>query len=88
MKQKNIILLAGIGFLTAIVAFIFSTVIFKAPQNRSTKVPVAGRITTAFPDIRHDSNYNMIFNDKALDPSVPLSTSNTPNNQPFNGIVR
>ncbi|MBX4190793.1 hypothetical protein KW794_01770 [Candidatus Saccharibacteria bacterium] len=88
MKQKNIILLAGVGFLTAIIAFIFSSVIFKVPHNRSTKVPVAGSVTTAFPDIRHDSNYNTIFNNKALDPAVPLNANNKPNSQPFNGIVQ
>lgn len=84
MKRKDLVVLIGIAFVTAIIAFILSSVIFKVPRNRSTKVPIAGSINTTFPDVRHDSNYNTIFNTKALDPAVPLSPSDTPNNQPFN----
>lgn len=85
MKQKDIALLIGVGFFTAIFSFVLSSVIFKAPAHRSTKVPTAGSISTSFPDIRHDPNYNFIFNSNALDPAVPLDASSTPNNQPFNG---
>jgi capsular polysaccharide biosynthesis protein len=85
MKRREIIMVVIIGFFTAIIAFLLSTIIFKSPQHRSTKVPVAGSIDTNFPDIRHDSNYNTIFNDKALDPAVPLNASTNPNNQPFLG---
>lgn len=84
MKQKELALLIGVAFFTAIIAFILSSVIFKVPHNRTVKVPVAARITTNFPDIKNDSNYNTIFNDNALDPAVPLNATNAPNNQPFN----
>lgn len=85
MKQKNnLILLAGVAFFTAVVAFIISTIVFKGPSNRSTKVPVAGSIDSTFPDIRNDSDYNTIFNVNAVDPAVPLTPNTTPNNQPFN----
>lgn len=87
MKRKDLVLLIGVALLTAIIAFILSTVIFKTPQNRSTKVPVAGSIDTQFPDIKHDSSYNSIFSDRALDPTVPLNASNSPNNQPFQGAT-
>ena len=85
MKQKDALLLILVGFFTAIIAFIISSLIFKVPHNRSTKVPVAGTISTSFPDIRHDPNYNVIFNTSALDPAVPLNTTTAPNNQPFTG---
>lgn len=85
MKQKEVALLVGVAFFTAVVAFILSTVIFKTPSVRSTKVPTAGSINTSFPDIRHDPNYSFIFNTNALDPAVPLDASNVPNNRPFNG---
>ena len=85
MKRKDLTLLIGVGFFTAVIAFILSSVIFKVPQNRSTKVPVAGSIDTSFPDLKHDPNYTTIFNTKSLDPAVPLKASTTPNNQPFNG---
>ena len=83
MKQKDLLLLIVVGCLTAVIAFIFSTLIFKVPANRSTKVPVAGSISTSFPDIRHDPNYNTIFNTNAIDPAVPLQVGAN-NTQPFN----
>jgi hypothetical protein len=84
MKRKDLILIVGIGCLTALIAFVISSVVFKVPSDRSTKVPVAGSINTSFPDIKNDPNYNTIFNDRALDPTVPLNASTAPNNQPFN----
>lgn len=84
MRQKDIILLVVVGFFTAIIAFIFSTLVFKVPAGRSTKVPVAGSISTSFPDIKNDPNYNTIFNNNALDPAVPLQVGSS-NSQPFNG---
>jgi hypothetical protein len=85
MKQKNLGLIIGIAFFTAIFSFVLSGVIFKVPANRSTKIPVAGSINSSFPDIKHDPNYSSIFNTNALDPAVPLQVGSTPNNQPFNG---
>ena len=85
MKQKDLALLVSVAVFTAILAFVVSSVIFKVPANRSTKIPVAGSINTSFPDIKNDSNYNTIFNTNALDPAVPLQVGSSPNNQPFNG---
>jgi capsular polysaccharide biosynthesis protein len=84
VKQKNLILLIVVGFFTAIIAYIFSTMVFKPPAHRSTKVPVAGSISTSFPDIKNDPTYNIIFNTNALDPAVPLQAGGN-NIQPFNG---
>ncbi|HET7528950.1 MAG TPA: hypothetical protein VFJ84_01825 [Candidatus Saccharimonadales bacterium] len=83
MKRNDIALLIGVAFFTAIFAFVVTSLIFKVP-SRSTKVPVAGQITTTFPDIRHDQQYNTIFNDNALDPAVPLQVGSQ-NDQPFSG---
>lgn len=83
MKQKDIALLVAVAFFTAIIAFLFTTMVFKIPPNRSTKVPVAGSINATFPDIKNDPNYNTIFNTNALDPAVPLQVGSSPNNQPF-----
>jgi hypothetical protein len=88
MKQKEPILLIVVGVFTALFAFMISTMIFKVPSNRSTKVPIAGSIQTTFPDIKHDPAYNTIFNTNALDPAVPVQVGNTSNNQPFNGSTQ
>lgn len=84
MKRKNLLLLVVVGCFTAVIAFILSTLIFKVPSNRSTKVPVAGSIDTTFPDIKNDPAYNTIFNTNAIDPAVPLQGGSN-NNQPFSG---
>jgi hypothetical protein len=84
MKRKDLMLLIGVAFFTAIIGFVFSSVTFKTPQTRSTKVPTAGTISTNFPDINNDPSYNTIFNTNAVDPAVPLNASNTQNNTPFN----
>ncbi|HEX5447619.1 MAG TPA: hypothetical protein VFW90_00195 [Candidatus Saccharimonadales bacterium] len=83
MKRKDIALLVGVAFFTAVFAYFLTSLIFKVPA-RTTQVPVAGQITTTFPDIRHDPQYNTIFNSSALDPAVPLQVGGQ-NNQPFNG---
>lgn len=83
MKQKDVALLIGVAFFTAIFAFVVTTMIFKVP-SRSTKVPIAGEITNSFPDIKHDPQYNTIFNENALDPAVPLQVGSQ-NDQPFSG---
>lgn len=88
MKQKDIALLIAVGFFTAIIAFFISTLVFKVPANRSTKVPTAGSINATFPDIKNDPNYNMIFNTNALDPAVPLQVGSSPNTQPFSGSTQ
>jgi hypothetical protein len=88
MKQKEAALLISVGFFTAILAFIISSMVFKVPSNRSTKVPLAGSIQTTFPDIKNDPSYNTIFNRNALDPAVPVQVGNSPNNQPFNGSTQ
>ena len=82
MKRKNLVLLIVIAIFTAVIAVVLSTVVFKVPANRSTKVPVAGSINTTFPDIKNDPTYNTIFNDNAIDPAVPLQGVSS-NNQPF-----
>jgi hypothetical protein len=83
MKQKDLALLIGVAFFTAIIGFVFSSVTFKTPHTRSTKVPIAGTISTNFPDIKNDPSYNTIFNTNAVDPAVPLNASQSQNNQPF-----
>jgi hypothetical protein len=85
MKRKDLVPMVGVILITAIIAFVFSNIVFKVPQDRATKVPAAGSIDNNFPDIKNDSTYNTIFNNNAYDPAVPLNASSTPNNQPFHG---
>lgn len=84
MKQKDLIRLAALSLITAIIAYFVSGLVFKVPSTRSAQIPVASNIDTTFPDITNDPSYNTIFNKNSVDLAVPLDT-NTGNNQPFNG---
>lgn len=87
MKQKDLIRLAGLCLITALVAYFISGLVFKVPATRSAQIPVASNIDTTFPDITNDPTYNTIFNKNSIDLAVPLDTS-TGNSQPFNGSLQ
>lgn len=85
MKQKDLVTLIIIAFITAIFSFVLSSVLFKIPVGRATKVAsAASSVSTNFPDIKNDPNYNTIFNTNSLDPAVPVQVGTNPNSQPFN----
>ena len=85
MKRKDIITLAMIAGVTAVLSFILTSLIFRIPVNHSLTVHTANSISATFPDIKNDSNYNTIFNKGELDPAQPLQLGNTQNQTPFNG---
>ena len=84
MKQKDIALLIGVGFFTAIISFVISGLLFGGSQKK-TSVPTAEPISTSFPDVRHDPGLHAIFYDGAVDPAQPVPVGNNQNPQPFNG---
>ena len=84
MKQKDIFTLAAVAFIAAIFSLIISSVVLKIPLSHNLKVPKIDVITTAFPDINNDPNYNAIFNKNSVDLAQPLQIGNTQNQQPFN----
>jgi hypothetical protein len=85
MKQKNVVTLVLVAFITALFTLVLSSLVFKVPLTRNVKVPTAESITTTFPDIHNDPSYNTIFNDQAKDPAQPLQVGQTNNTTPFNG---
>lgn len=83
MRQKDIFTLAVVAFIAAVISLILTSLVFKVPLARNLKVPTADTVSTAFPDIKNDPNYNAIFNKNALDPAQPLKVGDTQNTQPF-----
>ena len=83
MKQKDIALLAGVAFLTAMISIILSNVVFGG-FHKNTQVPKGESISTTFPDVVNDPSYNNIFNRNAFDPAQPVKPGDT-NSQPFSG---
>ncbi len=79
MKQKDIILIAGVVFISAILSVVISGKLITAPKNRQQKVEVIDPITPNFPEL--DKKY---FNDKSIDPTQLIKIGGSSNGQPFN----
>ena len=82
MKSKDIAVIAVFGLIAAVVSYVVANSVFKPPAG-STKVPEVSAINPNFPDVRNDSNYNTIFNNKALDPTQPVQIGSQNNKVPF-----
>ena len=82
MKSKDWALIVVFGIIAAVVSFFVASSVFKPPAG-STKVPEVSALDSNFPDVRNDSNYNVIFNPNALDPTQPVQIGNQNNKEPF-----
>lgn len=85
MKRKDIIVLVVIGLIAALISSFIAGKVFTPPAARETKVPTSGAISSTFPDIQNDTDYQPIFNDKALDPTQLIQIGTSQNQQAFNG---
>lgn len=85
MKRKELISILMVIVVSGIFSLLIATVLFNSPSKHSTKVPVAQAISSSFPDIKNDPNYNFFLNNKALDPTQPIQIGNSQNTTPFNG---
>ncbi len=84
MKQKDIATLVLIAGIAAFVSFALSKVIFKDAFQK-VEVPVVQPLSSDFPQIKGDPDYQAIFYNGALDPTQLIQIGNTQNNQPFVG---
>ena len=79
MKQKDMILIIVVVFISAVFSLILSKVLFTSPKNRQEKVPNVQPITADFQ--QPDKKY---FNSDAIDPTQIIKIGDNNNNQPFN----
>ena len=79
MKQKDIILIVVVVFVSGVISLIVSNLLFSSPKNRQEKVEVVEPITAYFkqPDKRY-------FNSQAIDPTQIIRIGDKTNDQPFN----
>jgi hypothetical protein len=80
MKQKDIVLIIVIVFVSGILSFFVSRLIFAAPQSRQQAVEVVDPISTDFPI--PGSKY---FNNNSIDPTQLIQIGGSSNLAPFNG---
>jgi len=85
MKRGDVVKVVLVAGMSAVISFIIAAAIFNSPAQHNRRVPVVQPITSTFPDITNDPNYNTIFNSKALDPTQPVQIGNSQNNSPFIG---
>jgi hypothetical protein len=80
MKQKDIILVGVVAFISAIISIIICNQIFSSSSNRQQQVEVVQPITSSFaqPDKRY-------FNEKSIDPTKLITIGQNVNPDPFSG---
>lgn len=80
MKQKDIALIIVLAFISGIISFFVSNMLFASPKNRQQEVAKVDVITSDFP--QPDSKY---FNKDAIDPTQTIQIGDGSNPNPFNG---
>jgi len=80
MKQKSIVVIVTVAFLSGILAVLVSSLVISTPKNRNQKAEVVQPIVADFPE--PNKKY---FNDKSIDPTQLIRIGTTSNPSPFNG---
>ena len=78
MKQKDLVLILVIVFISAVISLFVSKAIFTSPKNRQQKVEIIQPITVDFP--QPDSHY---FNNSAFDPTQLITIGQSNTTDPF-----
>ncbi len=79
MKQKDIVLIIVVVFISGIVSLFLSGKLISSPQNRQEKVEVVAPISAELPS--PDKRY---FNANSIDPTQIIRIGENNNTQPFN----
>jgi hypothetical protein len=79
MKQKDVVLIVVIAFISAIISFVVSGKIFVTPKNRQQQVVTVDSISSLFqpPSTRY-------FNAQSVDPAQLVEIGSNNNQTPFN----
>lgn len=83
MKRKELMTVAVVAIVSAIVSLVIANALFSSPTQRTAKVPQVQTITNTFPDVVNDPQYNFFLNPSALDPTQPIQIGNNQNTTPF-----
>ncbi len=80
MKQKDILLIVVVVFISGVFSLVLSNYLFASPKNRQEKVEVVEPITADFKTPNKDDKY---FNAQAIDPTLIIKIGDNNNNDPF-----
>jgi len=88
MKRKELLIIGMTAFIAAIFSFVISGVVFGSPKKNPIKVPVVTPISSSFPSVSTDQDYQPFFNDKALNPTQLIQIGGNNNSAPFNDSIQ
>ena len=80
MKQKDIVLIIVIAFISAVVSYFVSNKLFVTPSNRQQQVDMVAPISTTF-----QTPSKTYFNSSSIDPTQSSQIGSDNNQNPFNG---
>ncbi len=80
MKQKDIVLIIIVCFVSAVLSLFISKAIFTSPKQRQQPVEVVEKLTSEF--VIPDTKY---FNVNSINPTRLIRIGENPNLKPFNG---
>jgi hypothetical protein len=83
MKQKDLPIIIVVVFISAVLSFFASRLLFASASSRQQQVDVAQPISATFPT--PDSSY---FNSNAVDPTQLIQVGTNNNTNPFNGSTQ
>ncbi|MBA3757872.1 hypothetical protein H0X09_03335 [Candidatus Saccharibacteria bacterium] len=84
MKQKEFLLIAVIVIVSAVISSIAANAIFNSSDQRKEKVAVVEPISSKFPPVQNDSDYQAFFNPNAINPTQLIKIGTSQNTTPFN----
>jgi hypothetical protein len=85
MERKEIATLSVVAVVAALFSLIVAGALFNSPSKHTATALTVQPISSTFPDVKNDPNYNFYLNSNALDPTQPIEIGNSQNSTPFNG---
>jgi hypothetical protein len=83
MKQKDLMLIIVVVFISAVLSFVLSNAVISSPKSRQQKVEVVEKITPDFPQPDHK-----YFNSESIDPTLLIRIGDNTNTTPFNNKAK
>ena len=80
MKQKDLLLIIVVVFISGTFSLILSNYLFASPKNRQEKVEVVEKISNEFKTPNNNDKY---FNTNSIDPTLIIKIGDNNNNDPF-----
>ena len=85
MKHKELVIIIGVSFISALLSIVISGTVFGTPKRNPIKVPVVQKISSDFPIPQNDESYSKIYNSNAINPTQLIRIGEGNNSVPFQG---